>query len=53
LKQKFAIKGLHLWLFARAQWNEPLMLVVKDRKKIAINTTLALRRAELRGGPDV
>ncbi|NDE99446.1 MAG: DNA polymerase IV, partial [Verrucomicrobia bacterium] len=31
LKQKFGIWGQQLWLFANGQWNEPLLLEVKDR----------------------
>ncbi len=40
LKQKFGIWGQQLWLFANGQWNEPLLLEVKDRKTISSNTTL-------------
>lgn len=40
LKQKFGIWGQQLWLFANGQWNEPLMLEVKDRTTISSNTTL-------------
>ena len=29
-----------LWLFANGQWNEPLLLTVKDRTTISSNTTL-------------
>ncbi|MEI6078739.1 MAG: DNA polymerase IV, partial [Verrucomicrobiota bacterium] len=31
LKQKFGIWGQQLWLFANGQWNEPLVLEIKDR----------------------
>ena len=40
LKQKFGIWGQQLWLFANGLWNEPLLLVVKDRTTISSNTTL-------------
>ncbi len=40
LKQKFGIWGQQLWLFAHGQWNEPLLLEVKDRSTISSNTTL-------------
>ncbi len=40
LKQKFGIWGQQLWLFANGQWNEPLLLAVKDRTTISSNTTL-------------
>ena len=40
LKQKFGIWGTQLWLFANGQWNEPLLLEVKDRTTISSNTTL-------------
>lgn len=40
LKQKFGIWGQQLWLFANGQWNEPLLLEVKDRTTISSNTTL-------------
>lgn len=40
LKQKFGIWGQMLWLLANGQWNEPLLLEVKDRTTISSNTTL-------------
>ena len=40
LRQKFGIWGQQLWLFANGQWNEPLLLEVKDRSTISSNTTL-------------
>ena len=41
LKQKFGIWGQQqFWLFANVQWNEPLLLEVKDRTTISSNTTL-------------
>jgi len=40
LKQKFGIWGQQLWLFANGQWNEPLLLEVKDRTTISSATTL-------------
>jgi DNA polymerase-4 len=40
LKQKFGIWGQQLWLFASGEWNEPLILEVKDRTTISSNTTL-------------
>jgi DNA polymerase IV len=40
LKQKFGIWGQQLWLFANGQWNEPLLLAVKDRTTISSSTTL-------------
>ena len=40
LRQKFGIWGQQLWLFANGQWNEPLLLAVKDRTTISSNTTL-------------
>jgi DNA polymerase-4 len=40
LKQKFGIWGQQLWLFANGQWNEPLLLAVKDRTTISSATTL-------------
>jgi len=40
LKQKFGIWGQQLWLFANGQWNEPLLLEVKNRTTISSNTTL-------------
>jgi hypothetical protein len=40
LRQKFGIWGQQLWLFANGQWNEPLLLEVKDRTTISSNTTL-------------
>ena len=40
LKQKFGIWGQQLWLFSNGLWNEPLMLVVKDRTTISSSTTL-------------
>jgi DNA polymerase-4 len=40
LHQKFGIWGQQLWLFANGQWNEPLLLEVKDRTTISSATTL-------------
>ena len=40
LRQKFGIWGTQLWLFANGQWNEPLILEVKDRTTISSSTTL-------------
>ncbi len=40
LKQKFGLWGHQLWLLANGQWNEPLLLEVKDRTTISSNTTL-------------
>jgi len=40
LRQKFGIWGQQFWLFANGQWNEPLLLEVKDRTTISSNTTL-------------
>ena len=40
LKQKFGIWGQQLWLFANGQWNEPLVLEIKDRTTISSSTTL-------------
>jgi DNA polymerase-4 len=40
LRQKFGIWGQQLWLFANGQWNEPLILEVKDRTTISSSTTL-------------
>ncbi len=40
LRQKFGIWGQQLWLFANGQWNEPLLLEIKDRTTISSNTTL-------------
>ncbi|KAF0177046.1 MAG: DNA polymerase IV [Limisphaerales bacterium] len=40
LKQAFGIWGQQLWLFSNGQWNEPLLLEVKDRTTISSNTTL-------------
>jgi len=40
LKQKFGIWGQQLWLFANGQWNEQLLLEVKDRTTISSSTTL-------------
>lgn len=40
LRQKFGIWGQHLWLFANGQWNEPLVLEIKDRASISSSTTL-------------
>jgi DNA polymerase IV len=40
LRQKFGIWGQQLWLFANGQWNEPLLLEVKDRTTISSATTL-------------
>jgi len=40
LRQKFGIWGQELWLFANGQWNEPLILEVKDRTTISSSTTL-------------
>jgi len=40
LRQKFGIWGQQLWLFANGQWNQPLLLEVKDRTTISSNTTL-------------
>ena len=40
LKQKFGIWGQQLWRFANGQWNEPLLLEVKDRTTISSSTTL-------------
>ena len=31
LKQKFGIWGQQMWLFSNGQWNEPLVLEIKDR----------------------
>lgn len=46
LKQKFGIWGQQLWLFANGQWNEPLLLEVKDRTTISSNTTLPYDEAD-------
>ena len=40
LKQKFGIWGQQFWLFANGQWNEPLVLEIKDRTTISSSTTL-------------
>lgn len=40
LRQKFGIWGQQLWLFANGEWNEPLILEVKDRTTISSSTTL-------------
>jgi DNA polymerase-4 len=40
LRQKFGIWGQQLWLFSNGQWNEPLILEIKDRTTISSNTTL-------------
>jgi len=40
LKKKFGIWGQQLWLFANGQWNEPLVLEIKDRTTISSSTTL-------------
>ena len=40
LKQKFGIWGQQLWLFSNGQWNEPLVLEIKDRTTISSATTL-------------
>jgi len=40
LKQKFGIWGQQLWLFSNGQWNEPLVLEIKDRTTISSSTTL-------------
>src|SRR5208283_1964714 len=40
LKQQFGIWGQMLWLFANGQWNEPLVLEIKDRTTIYSSTTL-------------
>ncbi len=40
MKQKFGIWGQQLWLFSNGRWNEPLLLVVKDRTSMSSNTTL-------------
>src|SRR5208282_5209099 len=40
LRQKFGIWGQQLSLFANGQWNEPLILQVKDRTTISSSTTL-------------
>jgi DNA polymerase-4 len=40
LRQKFGIWGQQLWLFANGQWNEPLILEIKDRTTISSSTTL-------------
>jgi len=42
LKQKFGIWGQQLWLFSNGQWNEPLVLEIKDRTTISSSTTLPL-----------
>src|SRR5271170_6666189 len=34
------IWGQQLWLFANGEWNEPLILEVKDRTTISSSTTL-------------
>ena len=53
LKQKFGIWGQQLWLFANGQWNEPLLLEVKDRTTHFQQHDAALRRAGLRSRADV
>ena len=40
LRHKFGIWGQQLWLFANGQWNEPLVLEIKDRTTISSSTTL-------------
>ena len=40
LRQKFGIWGHQLWLFSNGQWNEPLVLEIKDRTTISSSTTL-------------
>jgi DNA polymerase-4 len=40
LQKRFGIWGRQLWLFANGQWNEPLILKVKDRTTISSATTL-------------
>src|SRR5450755_4346508 len=40
LKQKCGIWGQQLWLFSNGQWNEPLVLEIKDRTTISSSTTL-------------
>ena len=50
LKQKFGIWGQQLWLFANGQWNEPLLLEVKDRASISSNTTLPYDEPDYEAG---
>jgi nucleotidyltransferase/DNA polymerase involved in DNA repair len=40
LKQKFGIWGQQMWLFSNGQWNEPLVLEIKDRTTISSSATL-------------
>ena len=40
LRQKFGIWGQQLWLFSNGQWNEPLVLEIKERTTISSATTL-------------
>ena len=40
LRQKFGIWGQQMWLFSNGEWNEPLVLEIKDRTTISSSTTL-------------
>jgi len=42
MRQKFGIWGQEMWLFSNGQWNEPLILEIKDRTTISSATTLPL-----------
>jgi len=42
MRQKFGIWGQEMWLFSNGQWNEPLVLEIKDRTTISSATTLPL-----------
>lgn len=40
MRQKFGIWGQQMWLFSNGEWNEPLVLEIKDRTTISSSTTL-------------
>ena len=42
MRQKFGIWGQEMWLFSNGQWNEPLVLEIKDRTTISSATKLPL-----------
>ena len=50
LRKRFGIWGQQLWLFARGEWTEPVLVEEKDRTTISSNTTLPVDEPDYDAG---
>ena len=50
LRKRFGIWGQQLWLFARGEWTEPVVVEEKDRTTISSNTTLPVDEPDYDAG---